>query len=82
MAATKVNPQVVDAVKTVNQLMAQYAPKISASMLYQATSQALSNASHNATTSQQHQNVTRQTATAQSVELIHVTGAVTAKSKA
>jgi Killing trait len=62
-----------------NELLAKYAPKISRSMLLQATAQALGNAAHNASFTQQQQNLTINTNTALSATILHAIGAAYAK---
>ena len=62
-----------------NELVCQYAPSISRSMLVQVTAQALGNAAHNATAAQQQHNAIIQTNTALSAGIIHAIGAAYAK---
>jgi len=62
-----------------NELIAQYAPTISRSMLVQATAQALSNAAHNGTFVQQQQNIVSSTNTALSTAMLHSIGAAYSK---
>jgi hypothetical protein len=57
-----VNSQITDAVTQANVKVLGEAPAIAMGNLYLATSQALSNAAHNATTSQQNNGVTSQAA--------------------
>ncbi|SFD51900.1 RebB family R body protein [Pseudoalteromonas denitrificans] len=62
-----------------NDLVSQYAPGISRSMLIQATAQALGNAAHNASFAQQQQNIIINSNTALSTSIIHAIGAAYAK---
>ncbi len=64
-----------NAIENANSTLVEFSPPIAKSMLFQATSQALSNASHNATKKQQETNITTQAATNNSVSLLHVMGA-------
>ncbi|WP_339747772.1 RebB family R body protein [uncultured Maricaulis sp.] len=66
-AQDTVNPQVTDAGTQANVEELGDAPALSEGDLYQAESQALSNAAHNATVSQQQTNVTAQAATTMGV---------------
>lgn len=61
------NSQVTDAVTQANVKVLGDAPAVAMGNLFQATAQALANAAHNATTSQQQSNVTAQAATTQGV---------------
>ena len=79
---TDVNPQIPDAVTLLNTKALGDAPAIALANLYQATSQALANAAHNATISQQQTFITAQAATTQGVALLYAidtaaTGAAT-----
>jgi len=60
---TAVNSQITDSVTEVNTKVVGDAPAVAMGNLYIATSQALANAAHNATTSQQQSNITAQTST-------------------
>tara|TARA_R110002095_G_scaffold46246_7_gene41477 strand:- start:404 stop:781 length:378 start_codon:yes stop_codon:yes gene_type:complete len=62
-----VNPQITDAVTQANVEELGEAPALSESNLFQAESQALGNAAHNATTAQQQTSVTAQAATTMGV---------------
>jgi aspartyl aminopeptidase len=64
---TTVDPQITDAVTQTNVEELGEAPALSESNLFQAESQALGNAAHNATTSQQQTSVTAQAATTMGV---------------
>jgi hypothetical protein len=64
---TAVNSQVTDSVTQVNTEVVGEAPAVAMANLYMATSQALSNAAHNATNAQQQGYVTSQAATTQGV---------------
>ena len=71
MAETIVNPQITDSVSQVNTKVLGDAPAIAMGNLYQATAQALANAAHNATTSQQQSNITAQAATTMGVTMLY-----------
>lgn len=71
MAATAVNDQITDAVTQANSKVLGDAPAVALGNLYQATSQALANAAHNATTAQQNSATILQSATTQGVALIY-----------
>lgn len=60
---TSVNSQITDAVTQANVEALGAAPAVAMGNLYQATSQALANAAHNATVAQQQMNVAAQAAT-------------------
>lgn len=64
---TAVNSQITDSVSQVNTKVLGDAPAIAMGNLFVATSQALSNAAHNATNNQQQSYVTMQAATTQAV---------------
>ncbi|WP_461208993.1 RebB family R body protein [Desulfocurvus sp. DL9XJH121] len=68
---TAVNTQITDAVTQANVEVLGMAPATAMANLYQATAQALANAAHNATTSQQQTNITAQAATTQGVALLY-----------
>ena len=81
---TAVNSQITDSVSQVNTKVLGDSPAIAMGNLFVATSQALSNAAHNATNNQQQSYVTMQAATTQGVStLLSVdtasTGAATVK---
>jgi len=81
---TAVNDQVTDSVTQVNTQVLGDAPAVASGNLMLATSQALSNAAHNATTGQQHSAVTAQAALTQGVSTLYCidtasTGMATAK---
>lgn len=67
---TSVNPQITDAVRQVNTSVLGDAPAVALGDLFIATSQALSNAAHNATNNQQQSYVTMQAATTQAVSTL------------
>ena len=71
MAKTTVNEQITDAVTQSNVKVLGDAPAMAMGNLMQATSQALSNAAHNATSTQQQTNVTAQAATTQGVATLY-----------
>jgi len=64
---TRVNDQITDSVTQANTKVLGDAPAVAMGNLYQATGQALSNAAHNATNSQQQSYVTSQAATTMGV---------------
>ncbi|MBU1002272.1 MAG: RebB family R body protein [Proteobacteria bacterium] len=68
---TSVNDQVTDSVTQANVEVLGMAPANAMGNLYQATAQALGNAAHNATTSQQQTNVTAQAATTMGVAILY-----------
>lgn len=68
---TSVNDQVTDSVTQANVQVLGDAPALSMGNLFQATSQALGNAAHNATTSQQQTAVTAQAATTMGVTTLY-----------
>ncbi len=68
---TAVNSQITDAVTQTNVKVLGDAPAMAMGNLYQATAQALANAAHNATTSQQQTNVTAQAATTMGVTVLY-----------
>lgn len=67
MAETAVNSQITDSITQANVQVLGNSAAVAMGNLYQATSQALGNAGHNATTAQQLANVTSQAATTQGV---------------
>ena len=68
---TSVNSQITDSVTQTNIQVLGVAPAIAMGNLYQATAQALSNAAHNATTSQQQTNITAQATTTMGVAMLY-----------
>jgi hypothetical protein len=68
---TSVNDQITDSVTQANTKVLGDAPAIAMGNLYQATAQALANAAHNATTSQQQSNITAQAATTMGVTMLY-----------
>jgi killing trait domain-containing protein len=68
---TAVNDQITDAVTQTNVKVLGDAPALAMGNLYVATSQALSNAAHNATTAQQAAYVTMQASTTQGVATLY-----------
>ncbi len=81
---TAVNSQITDSVTQANTKVLGDAPAVAMGNLFQATSQAISNAAHNATTSQQQTNVTAQSATTMGVATLYAvdtasTGIATSK---
>ena len=68
---TSVNNQITDSVTQVNTKVLGDAPAIAMGNLFQATAQALANAAHNASSSQQQINVTAQAATTMGVATLY-----------
>jgi hypothetical protein len=68
---TSVNNQITDSVTQSNVQVLGDAPAMAMGNLFQATNQALGNAAHNATTSQQQTNVTAQAATTMGVAILY-----------
>ncbi len=64
---TSVNDQITDSITQANTKVLGDAPAIAMGNLFQVTSQALSNAAHNATSNQQQTNITAQAATTMGV---------------
>jgi hypothetical protein len=69
--ATTVNPQITDAVTQANVKVLGEAPAMAMGNLFIATSQALSNAAHNAVDAQQQMNMTMQAATVQGITTLY-----------
>lgn len=67
MPDNAINNQITDAVSQVNTKVLGPSPAMAMGNLFQATSQALSNAAHNATTSQQQSNIAAQAATTEGI---------------
>ncbi|KVH57096.1 glycerol-3-phosphate dehydrogenase [Burkholderia sp. MSMB1072] len=67
---TSVNSQITDSVSQVNTKVLGDAPSVAMGNLFVATSQALSNAAHNATSNQQQSYVTMQASTTQAVSTL------------
>ena len=68
---TAVNSQVTDSVAQANTKVTGDSPAVSVGELYIATSQALSNAAHNATANSQQSGVTNQASTTQGLGLLY-----------
>jgi hypothetical protein len=68
---THVNSQITDSITQANTKVLGDAPAIAMGNLYQATAQALANAAHNATNSQQQSFVTSQAATTMGVTTLY-----------
>ncbi len=68
---TSVNSQITDSVTQVNTKVLGDAPVIALGNLFAATSQALSNAAHNTTASQQQTSIIAQAATTQGVSTLY-----------
>ncbi len=64
---TAVNDQITDSVSQVNTKVLGDSPAMAMGNLFMATSQALANAAHNATSAQQQSNITAQAATTSGV---------------
>ncbi len=75
---TSVNDQITDSVTQANTKVLGDAPAIAMGNLFQATAQALANAAHNATTSQQQTNITAQAATTMGVTTLYSIDTATA----
>ena len=69
--ATSVDPQVTDAITQANVKVLGDAPAMAMGNLFAATSQALSNAAHNAVDAQQQAYITMQAATTQGVATLY-----------
>ncbi len=69
-----VNSQITDSVTQVNTQVIGDAPAMAMGNLLMSTSQALSNAAHNATNAQQQANITWQAATVQGIQSLMATG--------
>lgn len=68
---TSVNDQITDSVTQANVKVLGDAPAMALGSLYQASAQAMGNAAHNATYSQQQTNVTAQAATTMGVVTLY-----------
>jgi hypothetical protein len=68
---TSVNDQITDSVTQANVKVLGDSPALALANLFQATAQALANSAHNATTSQQQNNVTAQAATVMGVTTLY-----------
>ena len=68
---TSVNDQITDSVSQVNTKVLGDAPSVAMGNLFVATSQALSNAAHNATTGQQQAGLVSQASMTQSVSTLY-----------
>ena len=68
---TAVNSQITDSVTQANVEVLGTAPATAMGNLFQATSQALANAAHNATMAQQQSNITAQAATTMGVATLY-----------
>ena len=84
MYPTSVNSQITDSVSQVNTSVLGDSPALSLGNLMVATSQALSNAAHNATSGQQQTSITAQAATVQGISTLYAvdtasTGVATSK---
>ena len=73
---TAVNSQITDAVTQANVKVLGDAPAMALGNLYQATSQALSNAAHNASYGQQNVAITAQAALTQGVASLYCLSAI------
>ncbi len=75
---TAVNSQITDSITQANLKVVGDSPPVGMGSLFIATSQALANAAHNATSSQQQANITAQASTTQAVQaLLSVSGQAT-----
>ena len=68
---THVNDKITDSITQVNTKVLGDAPAMAMGNLYQATAQALANAAHNATSTQQQTNITAQAATTMGVTTLY-----------
>ncbi|MET0392577.1 MAG: RebB family R body protein [Chitinophagaceae bacterium] len=68
---TAVNDQITDSITQVNTKVLGDSPAMAMGNLFIATSQALSNAAHNATNNQQQSNVTTQAATTAGITTLY-----------
>jgi len=68
---TAVNDQITDSVTQANLEVLGTSPAMALANLYQATAQALSNAAHNATTTQQQNTITAQAATTMGIATLY-----------
>ncbi|MET0392578.1 MAG: RebB family R body protein [Chitinophagaceae bacterium] len=68
---TAVNSQITDSITQANTKVLGDSPAIAMGNLFIATSQALSNAAHNATNNQQQSNVTTQAATTSGITTLY-----------
>ena len=68
---TSVNDQITDSVSQVNTKVLGDSPAMAMGNLFMATSQALANAAHNATTAQQQTNITAQAATTSGITTLY-----------
>ena len=68
---TAVNDQITDSVSQANLKVLGDAPAVALGNLFVATSQALANAAHNATSAQQQNGVTMQAATTQGISTLY-----------
>lgn len=69
-----VNEQIIDSVTQVNTKVIGDVPSMAMGNLFMATTQALGNAGHNATSAQQQANITMQAATVQGVNALLAIG--------
>lgn len=68
---TAINNQITDSVTQANTQVIGSSPALALANLYEATSQALANAAHNATLAQQQTNITAQAATTMGVAMLY-----------
>ncbi len=68
---TSVNSQITDSVTQSNTKVVGDAPAVAMGNLYQATSQALANAAHNAAMAQQQNNILAQAVTTMGVSMLY-----------
>jgi hypothetical protein len=76
---TPVNSQITDAVTQANQKEPREVPNVAMGELFLATSEALANAAHQATTRQQQNSMTTQAETAMGIGALYSINANTAK---
>jgi len=75
---TAVNSQITDSIAQVNTKVLGDSPAIAMGNLFIATSQALANAAHNATSAQQQMGLTAQAATTMGVSMLYAINTATA----
>ena len=68
---TAVNSQITDSISQVNTKVVGDSPAMAMGNFFQATAQAMANAAHNATTSQQQSNITAQASTTMGVTTLY-----------
>lgn len=74
---TAINSQITDSVTQVNTKVLGDAPAMAMGNMFMTTSQALSNAAHNATSGQQQTNISTQAATTQGLSKLYAVNTAT-----